>query len=305
MKRLSLLTFLVILILKALAQDVSIMEPNLKWNVGTHFIFEGPIDPYDYWSTTFLHIEDDTLMNEKQYKKLISCSDSLCGKERLKSYIREEANQVFLANKKEELLQFDFNLSKGDTVIMDFLQDVSRQKRLYIRVDSVKSMIFLDQKERLAQYVTVFDYYNNEPSSYSINDIFVEGIGSLKFGLEYPITLFITGEHVISPTLLCFYSGDNLIYSNPKINNCYLSTSILEIRQPELIQVSASNGMLELRLNHANFGKFYVFDLHGKRILEQTVNKSISQFCMPEFGIFLFRFETTEGKVQTGKVLVK
>lgn len=307
MKRTTVLTLLMALIITTFAQDVSILDASLKWNIGSHCVDEGPIHPYDYWTTSFLHIGGDTLMNEKRYKKLVSCTDSLCVKETLKSYIREEAGRVFLSNESEELLQFDFNLLKGDTMIMDFLLDANRDRRLYIQVDSVKSMILQDQKVRVVQYVTVFDYYNSElhDYSYSLNDVYVEGIGSLMFGLEYPIRLFVTGSTGCWPTLLCFYSGEGLIYSNTEINNCYLSTGLSEIRQPELVQVSASNGMLEIQLNEAKAGKLFVFDLNGKLILSQAFNQSGSQFCLPSQGVYLYRFVSGKGEVQTGKVLVK
>lgn len=295
------------LILPSFGQNVSILDASLKWNIGTHFQFDGPIHPYDFWTTSFLHVEGDTLMNEKHYKKLVSCADSLCGKKSLKSYIREEASRVYLANKTEELIQFDFNLQQGDTMIMDFLQSVNRDLRIYIRVDSVKSIVLRDQKGRIAQYVTVFDYYKSRLGVYSINDVFVEGIGSLKFGLEYPITLFITAEHTRSPTLLCFYSGDNINYSNPEINNCYLSTEVQQLlKQPVLIQVLTSNrGILEIQLIEAKAGKLFVFDINGKLISGQAVNQSGSQFCLPSSGVYLYRFESDKGEVQTGKVMLK
>ena len=108
-----------------------------------------------------------------------------------------------------------------------------------------------DQKERIAQYVTVFDYYKSRLGDYSINDVFVEGIGSLKFGLIYPI-LFITGDQFCDPALLCFSSCEDIIYSNPEVNSCYLSTGLRQLRQPELVQVFCNNqGMLEIQLNEA------------------------------------------------------
>lgn len=299
------LLLLIMLVFPTLGQNVSVLDPSLKWNIGIHCIDEGPFQPYDVWSTSFLHTEGDTLMNEKHYKRLISCADSLCGKKSLKSYIRDDTGQVFLASKTEELLLYDFNLQQGDTMIMDFLRDVSRHIRLYIRVDSLKSMVLPDQKERIAQYVTVFDYYNSHLGDYSLNDIFVEGIGSLKFGLEYPMNLFVTGSSQCYPTLLCFYSNEDLIYSNPEINNCYLSTSLLQLQQPKLVQVFTNNyGTLQIELIEAKAGKLFIFDTNGKLILRQPVNLIRTQFCLPSTGVYLFRFVSDKGKVQTGKVMV-
>jgi hypothetical protein len=294
---------LVALVFPTFGQNVSVLDASLKWNIGLECVDEGPIHPYDVWSTSFLHTEGDTVMNKKHYKKLISCADSLCGKKSLKSYIREETGRVFLANMTEDLLQFDFNLQQGDTMIMDFLRFVQLDIRLYIRIDSVKLIMLQDQKERKAQYVTVFDYYKNRLGG-SINDVFVEGIGSLRFGLEYPMNLFITGSTQCAPTLLCCHSGTTLLYTEPTINSCYLSTGLQQLQQPKLVQVSANNpGMLEIQLTEAKAGKLFVFDTNGKLILGQPVNDSGAQFCLPSTGVYLFRFVSDKGKVQTGKVL--
>ena len=307
MKRIIVFTLFMELLLTTFGQKVSILDPSLKWNIGTHCVKEEPIDPYDKWATSFLHTEGDTLMNEKHYKKLISCADSFCVKKSLKSFIREESGKVFLSNKTEELLQFDFNLQQGDTMIMDFLQNTERDIRLYIRIDSVKSIALLGNTKRIVQYVTVFDYYNSRLQEYSINDAFVEGIGSLKFGLEYPIQLFITGSIGCRQNLLCFNSGDDLIYTNPEYNSCYLHTGIEQVvQQPELVLVSAANfGILKVQLIKSRSGRLFIFDLNGKLIFWQAVNQSENQFCLPSIGVYLYRFVSDNGEVQTGKVMVK
>lgn len=292
---------------RGFTQNVSIIDNSLIWNIGTNCVNEGPMNPYDKWATSFLHIEDDTLMNDKHYKRLISCSDSLCRKQSLKSFIREEAGRVFLASKTEELLQFDFNLQKGDHMIMDFLNNPQRELRYFIMIDSVKSIIWKDNKERIVQYVTVFDYYESKLGDYSMPDVLVEGIGSLKFGIQYPSDLFFTGGIGCLPHLLCFYSGKGLIYANPEINNCYLNTGIQQLlKHPELVQVfSNDQGMLEIHLTEAKSGKLFVFDLNGRKVLEQTVYRSWSQFCLSSSGFYLYRFVSDDGKVQSGKFIVK
>ena len=306
MKNLFALLLLIALVFPTFGQNVSVLDPSLKWNIGSHCVDEGPFNPYNYWKTSFLHTEGDTLMNEKHYKRLISCADSLCGKQSLKSYIREDAGQVYLANKTEELLQFDFNLQKGDTMIMQLFKRGDIITRYFIRIDSVKTLLWPDQKIRITQYATVFSYYNSKhEEGYSLNDVFVEGIGSLKYGLEYPMNLFVTGNTQCYPTLLCCHSGTILLYTEPTINSCYLSTGLLELQQPNLVQVTANKpGMLAIQLTEAEAGKLFVFDTNGKLILGQSVNRSGTQFCLPSTGIYIFRFVSDKGKVQTGKVLV-
>lgn len=298
MKTTTLLALLMVLVLQTIGQNVSILDSSLKWNIGINCVNEGPWNPYDKWATTFQHTEDDTLMNDKHYKRLISCSDSLCRKQSLKAFIREEAGRVYLANKTEELLQFDFNLQKGDTMIMQLFKVGDFIPKYYIQIDSVKNLLWPDQKKRIVQYVTILG---------SMPDILVEGIGSLTFGIQYPSDLLFTGGSGCWPHLLCFYSGKSLIYDNPEFNNCYLSTGLQQLlKQPELVQVLNSNhGLLELQLAEAKAGKLFVFDIEGKLIIGQSVNQSGTQCCLPSSGIYLYRFVSDEGKVQNGKVLVK
>jgi len=305
MKSLFILLLLIVLVIPTFGQNVSVLDASLKWNIGYHCVNVDPIHPSDTWSTGFFHTEGDTVFNEKHYQKLIACVDSLCDQNRFKNYVREEGGRIFFANKTEELIQYDFNLQKGDTMILNFLWNIPREMPLYIRIDSVDTMKFMDQKARRVQYVTVLDYYNRELGTSSINDVFVEGIGSLKFGIQYP-RIFVTGESSCFPSLLCFYMDKNLIYSNTEINNCYLSTGLLQLKQPELIQVSTNiPGMLEIQLIEAKTGRLFIFDLNGKQILGQAVNQSDAQFCLPSVGVYLYRFVSDKGKVQSGKVLIE
>ncbi|MGE5393922.1 MAG: hypothetical protein ACM3P1_04205 [Candidatus Saccharibacteria bacterium] len=284
--------------------DVSILNENLQWNIGTHCVNEGPINPYDRWSTSFMHIEGDTIKNQLHYKKLISCADPGCGSKILKSYIREVAGKVYLANKTNEVLQYNFNLQKGNTMIMNVLP--TKSTRYYIKVDSVKRLYLKDYEERIAQYVTVSDYHEGVVTPLSINDVFVEGIGSLKFGVEYPNNLFTTGNIGCSPNLLCFYSGQNSIYFDPKINNCNLSTGVTQLQQANLIKLyNYRPGILEIQLSAVKAGRLFVFDINGKQILAETIHHSGASLCLPSSGIYLYKFEAEKGKVQTGKVLVK
>jgi hypothetical protein len=63
--------------------------------------------------------------------------------------------------------------------------------------------------------------------------------------------------------------------------------------------------MLEIQLIEAKTGRLFIFDLNGKQILGQAVNQSDAQFCLPSVGVYLYRFVSDKGKVQTGKVLVR
>ena len=302
MKKMIILLAILILTKGLSAQNISITDSLNRWNIGLNCVSHEPIDPYDRWSTHFVHIEGDTLINSKHYKRLFHCVDSTYVNKDFKSYIREDSGKVFLANKTRELILYDFNLKQGDSLIMYFLWDDMDSNPLFIQVDSVKTAIFQDQKERLMQFVSVYDYRNRD---HSINDELVEGIGSLQFGLEYPGSLFITGYSCIL-NLLCFSINDNLVYYNPEFNNCYM-TSINQVQlKPELVNVfSAQNGILVVELTSSVSGKIFVFNMLGELVSNEKILDSTSQICMPGTGVYLYRFESDDGRVQTGKAFFR
>ena len=285
------------------AQNISITDSLNRWNIGLNCVNEGPFQPYNYWKTSILHVEGDTVMNGKQYCKLLVCSDSLCIDESVKAYIREDSGKVFLADKTREFILYDFNLKQGDSLVMYYLWDERNSNPLFIQVDSVKSGIFQDQKERIIQYVTVYAYHYRESS---FNDVIVEGIGSMRFGLEYPVNLFLTGATGCNPNLLCFYTDKNLVYTNPEFNDCYITTGISQFHKtPELVKViSAQNGILVLELTSSVSGTIFIFNMLGEIVSQKKILDSTSQLYVPGTGIYLYRFVSDDGQIQTGKTFI-
>lgn len=304
MKKIILISVILIITKGLSAQNISITDSFNRWNIGLNCVSYEPIDPYDRWSTYFVHIEGDTVMNNKHYKKLFHSADSTYLNKDFKSYIREDSGKVFLANKTRELILYDFNLKQGDSLVIYFLWDDMDSNPLFIQVDSVKTAIFQDQKERLMQFVSVYAYRHR---GYSRNDVLVEGIGSLRFGLEYPGNLFITGANGCYANLLCFYTDKNLVYNNPEFNDCYITTGVNQIQvKPELVNVfSAQNGILVVELSSSVSGKIFVFNTLGELVSQEKVFDSTSQFCMPGTGVYLYRFVSDDGQTQTGKVFIR
>ncbi|MDO8952214.1 MAG: hypothetical protein Q7U86_06280, partial [Draconibacterium sp.] len=89
MKKIILISAILILTKSLSAQNISITDSLNRWNIGLNCVSEEPIDPYNRWSTYFEHIEGDTIINEKHYKRLVHCLDSMCVNKSFKSFIRE------------------------------------------------------------------------------------------------------------------------------------------------------------------------------------------------------------------------
>jgi hypothetical protein len=304
MKKIILLLTIIILTKSLASQNISITDSLNRWNIGLNCVSEEPIDLYNRWSTYFEHIEGDTTINGKYYKRLVHCLDSMCVNKSFKSFIREDSGKVFLADATREFILYDFNLKQGDSLVMYYLRDEKNANPLFIQVDSVKSGIFHDQKERIMQYVTVSAYHYRESS---FKDVLVEGMGSMRFGLEFPVSLFVTGSSQCYPNLLCFYTDKNLVYTNPEFNDCYITTGIAQFhKKPELIKVfSAPNGILVLELTSSDTGTIFIFNLLGEMVCQKRILDSTSQFYMPGTGIYLYRFVSDDGQIQSGKTIIQ
>lgn len=303
MKKIILLLTIIILTKSLASQNNSMSDSLNRWNIGLNCVSEEPIDAYNRWSTYFEHIEGDTTINEKRYKRLVHCLDSMCVNKSFKSFIREDSGKVFLADNTREFILYDFNLKQGDSLVMYYLNDERNSNPLFIQVDSVKSGIFHDQKERIMQYVTVSAYHYRESS---FKDVLVEGMGSMRFGLEFPVSLFVTGSSQCYPNLLCFYTDKNLVYTNPEFNYCYITTGIAQFhKKPELIKVfSAPNGILVLELTSSDTGTIFIFNLLGEMVCQKRILDSTSQVYMPGTGIYLYRFVSDDGQIQSGKTFI-
>lgn len=284
-----------------------LLNSGHRWNIGTNSVSEWPIDPHNLWKTSYLTINGDTIINNTEYNLVYESPDTLFKTKTLKYYIREApAGKIFLSNGEKEILVFDFSLNKGDTLIVDYF-DTSAGK-FFVRVDSTGTITLADNKQYKAQYVQVCDYYNKTArcNDYSVSDIWIPEIGSLKFGLMYP-RLFVTGNNNMFH-LLCHYANNKLLYVNPEFNNCEINTSVAgpAIKPKQLIDLYQLTGQsLQLRPYNNQSGTITIYDINGKTMIREKIsgNKTLHLNNLP--GLYLYRYITDKGEFQTGKIILK
>jgi len=289
------------------AQPSFITEGSRRWNLGINSLDDGPINPYNHWKTSFLVSDGDTLVKGQWYKNIYECTDSLLNGNRLRCFIRQDSSgKVFLANHSKEMLAFDFRMKVGDTLIVNFFETENDDLKLCFIADSIGSIQLLDNKEYSARYISIYSYFRGHIGDYPIQDIWVEGIGSLMFGLVYHPIMFSTGG-CCSPVLLCYYHDNQLIYINPKYNSCYIDTGVDEVNPVEkLIRLHVNNeGTLLLESSVNMGGSITFFTANGLTIARYNIDVGNNKLCLPGAGLFLYRFESATGQVQTGKVLVR
>ncbi len=282
----------------------SFLDSGRRWNIGTHSVNDWPIDPYDRWKTTYYTITNDTTFNNTKYKIVYEQFELSEEDKFLRYYIREDsAGKVFHSDGEQEVLAFDFSLNKGDTAIVEVL---NLETKYFIRVDSVGTVTLADNKDYYALFVRVCDYFKNKPDcDNEVSDIWVPGIGSLNYGISYPL-LFVTGS-AAKPYLLCHNLYNDVIYVNPEFGNCELNTSAEHIKKQEQLVIvhQESGNRLKLEISANNYGVFKLYDLFGRKVGEIRTDSNTETFVTPGGGLFIYYYESDNGKIQTGKVIVR
>lgn len=287
----------------------SLLEPGKRWNIGRNIINECPMNPYNRWLTYYLSIDGDTTINGNAFKMLYQSSDSLFVENSVLYYIRDgRKGEVFITNNAmEESLLFDFNLEAGDTMTIH-IENIDMPNNIFILVDSIGIITLNDGKEYKAQYIYYCDDYEKEDllkfkQTYK-SDIWVEGIGALKYGFIPPVT--ITGGND-GKVLLCHSFNNELVYQNPEYNTCEMRTSIKEsLSSPILIKViTLGNGLLQLNTEGSISGTLSLFDINGRKLSDNIQVNGSTQVQTHHIGLHIFRFTNKKGQVQTGKVMVR
>lgn len=281
------------------------LNEGFRWNIGTHYVNEGPVDPYNYWKTTFLQFYGDSTVNGVNYKKLYRGRENPVRDSKVWYLLREEPDgKVYLSDGTSEKLIFDFNLRAGETMVIKYFDN--ELAMLLVKVDSIGIFNLADNKTSKALYVTVCNYFNNELDcgSQSYPDIWIPEIGSLKHGIYVPYP-YVTAEHYSSPNLLCWYVNDELSYKNASFESCDINTSISEITNQEnnvrLYQVDIQYIRIDLKQNQS--GILELFDLSGKKVFYKNITDTGEYYFGNPPGIYIYRFTGNDGTIDFGKIV--
>jgi hypothetical protein len=197
MKNLILLFIGSFLVTQVLTAQNFISE-NKQWNVME-----------DFWGnvhTEIFKIEGDTIINSTNYQKVWRTDDSTLVDWWLISFIREEANVVYIIYGGEgEKVMYDFNLETGDTATI--------------------ANYFCNQMEIVIYNVDTINYLGVDRKRWRLDDFgyeyWIEGIGS-TFGPLYSYYYTCTAD--LSFSLLCFYENDTLRFIKEGEDDCFQSS---------------------------------------------------------------------------------
>ena len=186
----------------------------------------GSISIFNTCRTEKYFFERDTIIQEKTYTKVYSRSceteteeECICDRHCLYfGAVREDtiAEKIYFIQRDytEEKLIADFDVKEGDKVTVQSAW-APGPPALVESVDSIE--INGEYRKRITFSDQGYPWSNYPP------DVWVEGIGSIIYGLFYPNPAALVDVYV--PYFLCLHTDDGFVYQNPSYNTCYYVTN--------------------------------------------------------------------------------
>ena len=195
-------------------------EVEKSWYIAVQDFFVGPTHLYPTWEEAYcLKTSGDTIIEGLAYRKLLKHESMEEEEGAYFGALRIDSNKIYLRGSSNEWLWYDFNLEADDSIrifngytpdsILTFVDSVS-----HTEVNGATL------KEMHVKYLKYGKYDITPPEE----DIWIEGIGSIKNGLLKNPCLGSTGCHKTS-FLTCYHEDDVLIWDNPKFSNCWIDTA--------------------------------------------------------------------------------
>jgi hypothetical protein len=246
----------------------NIVDNSATWSVITNNLGN--------YYTQYIRIgSEDTLINGLYYRKIYNCYDPIpVSWTFMDLFIREdtETRKVFMRDLQgDEALIYDFSLETSDTVIIRNVISGPNFKLKVIDIDSV--LIYDSYRKR----------YHFEPLTWPYSDVWIEGIGSINYGIVY------CGYSNTSPwyIMLCYKLNDNVYYINPDYTACYypyVSISENELKNYKVYYNPNSNIVQIENMPIDLHCEFELYNLLGQKII-CTPFSSNSRFFLGNFGL--------------------
>ena len=180
-----------------------------KWNVV--YIGVTPNYPNDY-HTEIQSIRDDINLDGVDYK--LVWKEDVYDSKRIAGAVREEDKRVYFRRKieqnyQEEVLLYDFNLTVGDTVTVNWMgQQLMVLEESEVEVDGT-----MRRQLGLGRYSVGYP-----PTE--VDEYWIEGVGS-TFGFLNSGSEGMGGAFIY---LLCYHENGNLVWDNEAFDDCVMNS---------------------------------------------------------------------------------
>jgi hypothetical protein len=294
MKKAATLLLLILITFSLKSQEYySLLEINKSWNVlSVQYI---PGDPYydTTYSTISYKLMGDTLINSLSYFKLYKSEEEFPENWTIDAFLREDDQKKIWMLKEineEEYLLYDFDIQQGDVIEVGYYDPVS------LTVDSI-TVVEVGGTDRLKYWFSYDDYYK---------ETWITGIGSSK-GIIFSGSTFIVGGWY---WLLCASQQEEVYYSNPNYESCYLVTSIESLTNPSLLTYpNPAENIIRFEMPESQQNSIvFISDIQGRNIAELFIDSHLDHFywnCKNvKSGIYFYRTEIND-HIYQGKILIQ
>jgi hypothetical protein len=237
-----------------------------KWNVAKTYPAANQQNPNFVATTTTVYgFQGDTLINNEQWFKLYSTSDSLFQSNLLyRGLLREENDKVFYLDTLNQLdTLYDFSLNVGDSVLFD-LYGMFPEWLQVVNVDSVQ--INGDYYRRLKFAEPTMNAFDE------LNEIWIKGIGSIHGPLFPNFPVKFSQETPDSMLVTCTFSNNQQVWQHQSYPSCYVNI-ILSVDRLELFDFKIYPNPFTDRIHVENFG-LQQYELTLLNSLGQTVKRT-------------------------------
>jgi hypothetical protein len=297
LKQLHISIILLLLAACTFAQSHRFADSTAQWNVlETQYGFCACIT----WQTYIYNVTGDTVLNNHAYQVINHNIFPL--QNNYYYYMRQDtAGKVYgLINADSaEYLIYDFSKQAGDSFSISLPSNWFSDIKVHI--DSTANIF--DGLTRKTQYVTLTTTLG------VLNDIFVEGIGSINGffiapGAEY--TIYDAPDY----NLLCFSEQGTVAYHNPYYNTCTFDSTWLSINETltkNTVQVypNPTSNVVNVTLsNNYRQALFTLSDLTGRVVLQQplTAGNTVVDITGISTGAYIYNITVSNQPAITGKL---
>ncbi|MDY0343801.1 MAG: T9SS type A sorting domain-containing protein [Lentimicrobium sp.] len=274
-----------------------------KWNVAKTYPAANQQNPNFVATTTTVYgFQADTVINSVQWFKVYSSNDSLFQNNLVyRGLLRTENNKVFYLDTLNQLdTLYDFNLNLGDSVLYH-LYGMFPEWLEIINVDSIQISGEYYKRLKFAEpTMNAFD---------ELNEIWIEGIGSIhgplfpnfpvKFSQEMPDSMLVT----------CSYSDHQQVWQHPSYAGCYVNI-VLGVSKLEIFDFKIYPNPFSDKIYFEN-SRIYNYDLAVLNSVGQVVrqiqpdsNSQSIDLTELKAGIYFLRI-SAQGITKTMKIIKK
>ena len=264
----SLFTFLLVgLTISGFSQNPnSFIDQDANWNVARSFIDNNPDNPsFVSTTTTVFGFSGDSLIDNELWDKYYITSDSnfVNGLTYVGSMQEADGIVLFRDTLSELNTLYNFNLQVGDSVFYEF-----DFEGVYIKISTVDSIEINGVAHRRL-------FFEEPPfPPFELNEVWIQGIGSIH-GPLFPLnpSLF-SSELPGSVDLICYKENDQVVWSNPDFNDCYINIvlSVVEIKGSafNIYPNPAQNKVFISSDNGIKIKEVNIYNQLGQNVLHQT-----------------------------------